>query len=332
MRVLLTGSTGFLGKQVLKLLIKDKRVSKIIAISRSKTTHPDKKVEVQQINLAAPQLLMDANIECDVVLHLAGRYNFNDEFPENYINNVVGTANLVTLLKGFSKKVPIHFASSYAVGSGNWHLNGAEEKTEILPKKDSPYPLTKAMAEEAILNSKNPAAFYRLGILVGDDEKGAVEKIDGPYYFMQIFNLLAKYKLMRKVPFVVLPASADSFLPLVPVNVAARVFAEAIFRDLENDVKIYGVYNSESVLLGEFLDDIFEFFELRAKPIFVRNIPKKVMKLQSKITRIPGDLFDFAGNVPKLQNLGFQKEYSGFLVPHFEEYREIFFNGFKECT
>jgi len=153
MRVLVTGGTGFLGKQVLEYLDKEDRISHITVLSRKRRSHPSPKIELVQCDLTDPTALSRLDQKVDAILHLAGRYNLSDSYGTNYINNVVATQHVHSWAQEESRKtpIPIHYASTYAVGIGLTTRPLTEEALKVLPPKHHPYALSKAIAEDLLL-------------------------------------------------------------------------------------------------------------------------------------------------------------------------------------
>jgi nucleoside-diphosphate-sugar epimerase len=261
MKCLITGATGFLGKKILELLLEDARVQEIHIVSRKKRTHPHKKVRVHQADLSAPWGWFDEFEKIDAVIHLAALYQFNQTYQDNYRSNFLSTFNLIDRVSQVApeKRPQILFASTYAVGLGTKE-SLTEEALTGLPASTEPYAYTKALSEKAISDSGLSARIFRLGVLVGNSVDGEIEKIDGPYYLMRCLDKLAQSKVARFLKKLPVPVEKDGIIPLVPVDVAAKVFHRALFLPpLEAGKKEYfGVYNSESVRLGELTYAIFE--------------------------------------------------------------------------
>ena len=353
MRVLLTGGTGFLGKQLLDLLINDARVKRIDVITRSKGSHPNSKVRLFKLDLSSSDTILalskiddqdQAGNQYDAVIHLAGLYDFKKASSDNYQMNYLSTLNLINWMKNRAKQknTPFLYASTYAVGFGNSTM---EEKTLTkLPPASSPYAYSKALSELAVCNSGLPAWIFRLGILVGDSKTGFIEKLDGPYYFLNLLAGLRRFPLFGRVDKFPVPGKKDVCLPLVPVDIAARVFFEALFMahnssSGKSDVKInkypriFGVYNTNSLSVEKFCQEAFSYFFSRTKPVLFdiseQNLFKVLLKAQEKITKIPPQIFEFSSHKTSLRNEKFLKEFPNCKVPHISLYRGAFFSGFS---
>ena len=131
MKVLITGSSGFIGKNLV-LRLKEKALSEVIVYSRENTN----------------QDLLSALAQADAVIHLAGenRPTSSDAFEKV---NAGLTRSLCDSLRTLGRSsVPVLFASSTQASS------------------DNPYGRSKLAAEHALLqlaeDSGNPVAIYRL--------------------------------------------------------------------------------------------------------------------------------------------------------------------------
>ena len=190
MNILLTGGTGFLGKHVLEKLISSPEVKNITLITRRKITHPSDKVNVFTADIAEPGSLETLTSPFDTVIYLAGAYDFDDSYEKNYSGNVFALSLFLKWIEDRNPEAFIHFASTYAAGALS-PANQAEEKVDVLPGKEHPYAHTKALAEISLMESDLPHVIYRLGILVGDQKTGEIEKVDGPYYVIKLLKNVA---------------------------------------------------------------------------------------------------------------------------------------------
>ena len=130
--VILTGSTGFLGKALLTQMIEDRTIEKIyaIAVRKTKSELPaifsDPKVEVHFGNLALPRLGLSEEVAeeifslADAVVHNGADVSFLKTYRTLAKTNVDSTRELVKLC--LPNEVALHFISSASVA----HLSGKE--------------------------------------------------------------------------------------------------------------------------------------------------------------------------------------------------------------
>ena len=338
MKILFTGATGFLGKHLLRQLLEDNRISKVNIISRTKRSHPHSKVRLFAGDLSEPACVASALQGVEAIIHLAGLYDLTQPLSENYRNNVLPTLNLIERVKEIDpeKSLPVFMASTYAVGLGRVGIL-RESRLDQLPSKSCAYAYTKALAERALHDSGLKARIFRFGILVGDQKSGSIEKIDGPYAFLKLFTQLANLPGLSSLNFgkfgikkFLLPFDPNAVLPMVPVDLAAKVLHEALFMSLTEQTEYFGVFNPLSANLKDFAESTFKEILPSIRPFFKRNfLTDSALSAQLFFTRIPQDLLLFAASPIPLENPKFKDTFGAQQIPDFSQYQEPFFSGFK---
>lgn len=176
-RILLTGSSGFLGKEI----IRQNSIYPIFSLNRRIGHYSC------DLGTSIPQF----NLDFDIVIHNAGKAHCTpktDAEKNSFFQvNVQGTNNL---LKGFENKLPKQFVfiSSVAVYGKECGLN-INEDTQLNAK--DPYGLSKIQAEKLVLNwchqHNVTCTILRLPLLVGENPPGnlgsMVKAIKKGYYF-----------------------------------------------------------------------------------------------------------------------------------------------------
>lgn len=334
MRILLTGATGFLGKPVLELLLQNKKVQKIFVISRTQRTHPDPRVEVLKGDLAQPATWRTPSLDVDRIIHLAGLYDFRQTMTHNYRENVLSILGLIDFVRSLPNGAPIYFASTYAVGFGlHSSLTPStltETPLEHLPSQKQAYPYTKALAEKALTDSGLRYKIFRLGVLVGDQENGAIEKIDGPYYLYRLAWKLSKLPFARSIPYLPLAMKPDAVLPVVPVDCAAQVIAQALFHDKRNDPsEIYHVCNTQSAPIRDLVLDCFKAFLPQTKISFHDHAAlSRLLSVQALLSGVPEHALQFALHPVGLTNEKFIARFGEKAIPAYSTYRKAMLRGF----
>jgi len=176
MNILVTGSTGFFGKIIVRELDKN-----LYTLNR---TQGDFRCD---LSLSSPEF----NIDFDLVIHNAGKAHTAPQSDADkrafFSVNIEGTINL---LKGLEVEKPKQFVliSSVAVYGRDSGLNIIENST--LSAKD-PYGLSKIRAEQVVSDwcEKNNVVYtiLRLPLLVGNNPPGnlgaMINAIQKGYYF-----------------------------------------------------------------------------------------------------------------------------------------------------
>jgi nucleoside-diphosphate-sugar epimerase len=179
MNILLTGSTGFLGKIILRHLSKS---NKICGLSRNGSDY----------NYFLEKHVPKFNLQFDLVIHAAGKAHNRSKEPQDksefHVVNVIGTQNLLEgLVKSGIPKYLV-FISSVSV-YGKDFGGGIDENAPLLAK--NPYGLSKIQAEQISLDwcKKHNVicTILRLPLLVGKNPPGnlgaMIKGIQKGYYF-----------------------------------------------------------------------------------------------------------------------------------------------------
>ncbi len=326
--ILITGGTGFLGKHVVRECLSHPGVKKIFICSRRIKSHPDPRIKMFNVDLTDPLLADKLPLNVDVVIHLAGLYNFFNSKSENYLSNTVATFNLLGYISTLSQPVEFIHSSTYALITGN-NAQGLEQKIEGVLAKESSYVYTKALAEQIVLAGKNyKKIILRLGVLVGDTKKGDIEKIDGPYYVLKALEFWAKYapkSLHKTLP---LPIDPRLYFPLVPVDSAAKVVVSCLGNSKIPDEAILGVVNSQSISVGAMLSSIFANLKINPQLKATASPPPWFLKFLHTIELMPEDLFSYLVPKKQLENPSFCR-YFPKAIPTFPRYEKNFYSGYN---
>ncbi|MBJ7459277.1 MAG: SDR family oxidoreductase, partial [Thermoleophilaceae bacterium] len=118
--------------------------------------------------------------DVDHFLHLGAVYDITAGDQINRETNVGGTINAVRLCNSLDHAT-FHHISTIAV-AGRYNGVFREDMFEAGQKLEFPYDRTKFEAEQIVREELTaPKRIYRLSIVVGDSNTGAIDKIDGPY-------------------------------------------------------------------------------------------------------------------------------------------------------
>ena len=156
--ILITGGTGFIGRQLASDLLKKGLPVRLLVRDPEKARgFPG--AEIVQGDLQDPESLEKACKGVDKVIHLAALISYTKPREELFRGNVQTTQNLLQACKKARKFI---FASSVAV------YGEAEFVDETSPlNPDTPYGESKLLAEKAVLESNIPATSLRLGPVYG---------------------------------------------------------------------------------------------------------------------------------------------------------------------
>ena len=221
MSYFVTGATGFIGRNLVELLLEREGTIYVLVREGSKGrleelrnrwgVDPDRVVGIVG-DLSQPGLgISDEDVErlrgeIDHLFHLAAIYDMTADAASQNVANVEGTRHMVQ----FAEDVEagrVHMVSSIAA---------AEEAEDL---DNHPYFRTKHDSEGIVRTEcTRPWRIYRPGIVVGNSETGEMDKIDGPYYFFKLIR-----RLRGTVPeWVPMPGIEGREINLVPVDFVAR--------------------------------------------------------------------------------------------------------------
>jgi short-subunit dehydrogenase len=200
MSYFVTGATGFIGRNLVERLLQ--REGTIYALVRAgsrgrleelRTGWGADGARVVPISgdLTQPGLaiseedLVAMRGEVEHFFHLAAIYDMTADAETQQVANVEGTRHAIELA-GALEAGCFHHVSSIATAGlykGVWTEDMFDEAEKL---DNNPYFRTKHESERLVReDSTRPWRVYRPGIVVGDSRTGAIDKIDGPYYFFK---------------------------------------------------------------------------------------------------------------------------------------------------
>jgi short-subunit dehydrogenase len=200
MSYFVTGATGFIGRNLVERLLQ--REGTIYALVRAGSRGRLEELrtgwgadgarvvpisgDLTQPGLAiAEEDLVAMRGEVEHFFHLAAIYDITADAGTQQVANVEGTRH-ASELAGALEAGCFHHVSSIATAGlykGVWTEDMFDEAEKL---DNNPYFRTKHEAERLVREeSPRPWRVYRPGIVVGDSRTGAIDKIDGPYYFFK---------------------------------------------------------------------------------------------------------------------------------------------------
>ena len=348
-QILLTGGTGFLGESLIPLLENVPEITKIYLLVRPQSATRAKfiysnisKVSVIRGDITLPQVLLhdsDKQIlsQITTLVHLAAYYDLSGNYPDCFINNVVGTQNVLFLARQCPHLKAIHYASSIAIVGEHDGVFYEHELNKGQRFHDA-YAKSKFEAEQmmnSMVSGKTPSPdvktrLYRLGILVGNRKTGTFKQKNGPYYFLEFLSKLSFFsKAIQYAPFLALPFDKKSLFPLGPVDWVAEVLAHAILNVCgAGGLKTYHVIPRRSPTMGEFLHDSLETYGLRRPLIAIPN--NAINNLAMQKVGLPPEFSTYVYSKTKWQRTQFEEDFGQFQNLAYDDFKKMFFAGALE--
>jgi nucleoside-diphosphate-sugar epimerase len=149
MKILVTGGGGFLGSAICRQLLE--RGDEVIAYQRS----PAPGLEMQGATCVRGDLGDGERLErtangCDAIIHTAGKAGVWGSYESYYQANVLGTENVISACRSAGIAHLVH-TSSPSVAHGGGDIEGGDESLPYPEHFSSPYPATKALAEQLVM-------------------------------------------------------------------------------------------------------------------------------------------------------------------------------------
>ncbi|GAA4399159.1 SDR family oxidoreductase [Tsukamurella soli] len=233
---LVTGGTGFIGRNVVTrlaaadrdamiyLLVRDSSLGRFERLIAELGPSSSPRVipvpgDIERIGLGISDADLPAHV--DHVIHLAAVYDMEAPAAEQELANVEGTRNTIALAQRLG--AVLHHVSSAAV-AGNYEGRFSETDFDVDQGFPTPYHRTKFAAERLVREAEGLRwQVYRPSVVVGDSVTGEIDKVDGPYYFFPLLRLMGTLPRRLRLPFANL-----GYTNIVPVDFVATAIVALV--------------------------------------------------------------------------------------------------------
>ena len=220
--------------------------------------------------------------------HLGAVYDIEASAESMHRANILGTEHALAFAHVVDAGA-FHFVSSIAA-AGLYRGTFTEDMFEEAEDLDHPYHRTKHDSEGMVrANGRVPFRIYRPGAVVGHSQTGAIDKIDGPYYFFKALQKLRE-SWPRWVPLV---GVEGGYLNMVPVDFVVDALVHLAHLK-GKDGRCFHLTDPRVMRVGEALN------------IFARaaHAPEMAMRVDPKVfAMVPDGLLAALGRNKPLQNV-----------------------------
>lgn len=324
MNILITGSTGFIGKRLVFNLAKDNHCYLLVrekSILKAKKYFKNLNVTLISYDLNTdseiPKEILDV---IDYVVHLGALYKLDVKSEDAKETNIKGLKSLINQIKKSPKIKFFHHISTYAVNKSDSHV--ILEDDLLKSSYNDYYSMTKNNAEsilyEGLKGSDINIRIYRPCVIIGDSITGEIDKIDGLYYFWDLFNVIKK--INRFIPIKILPLYTynDAILPLMPVDILTNALNEMILSPQKGHIKTYHIMPKENLLVKDVAQTILNHMGVNTKIIPLR-IPF-FFPLLKIFFKIPVEIKSYMCIRNNFDTQNFDKDYGNITIPKFKDY------------
>jgi NAD(P)-dependent dehydrogenase (short-subunit alcohol dehydrogenase family) len=277
-----TGATGFIGRHLIEELLK-RDGARVFALVRegsrgrlddlSRRLDAGDRIVPVPGDLSRPGLGIEGFEErIDHFFHLAAVYDMAADEEALARANVEGTRHAAEFANSIEVG-RVHHTSSIAV-AGRYEGLFREDMFDEGQKLPHAYHRTKFESEKlAREHVQAPLRVYRPAIVVGHSETGAMDKVDGPYYFFKLLQKL-RHALPEWFP---LAGPEGGKVNVVPVDFVARAMDHIAHMD---DDDLYGntfhLVDPDPKSVGETLNEFAK----------AAHAPRLAMRVDANLTNI----------------------------------------------
>jgi UDP-glucose 4-epimerase len=330
-RILMTGATGFLGKAVLPLLKNDFDVEYL-----SRSGAGGHKADITQWNCGIKSPQQSFTQKFDLFLHLAGHYDLLATEQDCFMNNVLGTTEVLRLCQVLNIPRVINISSVAAA------INSKQPTVSPLDLDlDSPFPdaysKSKALAEKIFFSWNGLPQVrinLRLGVLVGDSKNGEIARLDGPYCAIAAFKDL-KNSIIANLPIIPMPGNAKTQMPLVPVDQCAWAIAKFCHYTLSLNDKTsqsFHITPKIGVTVLDLYTALMKYVGLGHKKIELSTRwPAELTQLISKyLFHFPQEQLNYLMSFPKYSTAESSIILGSDWCSEFSQYQDQFWGGYEK--
>jgi NAD(P)-dependent dehydrogenase (short-subunit alcohol dehydrogenase family) len=286
MSYFVTGATGFIGRHLVHELLDHREGDIFVLVRKESLPRMEKLIRRWDTNrvipvtgdLAKPSLgvakkwvsehsARQGGSRIDHFFHLAAIYDMTADDETNETMNVDGTRHALQLADALQVGCFHQVSSVAAAGEYRGRFDETMfDEGQYLP---SPYHRTKFESEKIVREEATvPWRVYRPAIVVGDSQTGAMDKVDGPYYFFPAMKMM-RDRLPAWLPLLGVDLGDTN---VVPVDYVAKAM-DHIAHLPDRDGEAFHLVNPEPQPVAEMINT---FCAAAGAPQFATPIDRKV--------------------------------------------------------
>jgi nucleoside-diphosphate-sugar epimerase len=291
MKIIITGATGFIGRNLSESFHKEGM--KVIAIGRSEYVGKalrEKGIEFMLAKIEDQPQTIKTFCPADYVIHCAGRAGDWWKYQDFYETNVVGTRNVINACKRNDIKKIIYISTSSVYLSGKDRYNILE--TEPLPTKQFNYGKTKLMAERELLE-------------LGNEGLKTIILRPRAVYGKYDQNIVSRFLRLSEKKNLPLINGGQALVDITYVGNLVNAVRNCFSAPDDAWNEVYNISNGSPITLKEWISQVLEIFDRPFKP---KDIPESAAKRIAAINELVS-ILPFGNKKPELTR--FSVEYMG---------------------
>ncbi len=282
MKVIITGATGFVGRNIAEALAKDS--FEVVATGRNQKIGEELQksgIKFIKAEITDYDEVKGAFSSADIVVHCAAKTADWGKYDEFYQTNVIGTRNVINACREHDISKIIFISTPSVYYSGKDRLNIKED--EPLPEKQFYYGKTKIISENELLNLKSEG--FQTIIL-------RPRAVYGPYDNTIVPRIL-KLSEKKNLPLI---NGGKALVDLTYIDNLVSAIKNCFSADNNSWNEIYNISNGNPIRISDWFSQVLSIFERPFNPKTIAEpIAKTMAVISETLSRLP-----FSNKKPQL--------------------------------